>query len=517
MTASLAARVAGLTHRYGATVALDGLDFHVAAGAITGVIGPDGVGKSTLLGILAGVKRIQGGTVEVLGGDLHDRRHRDAVCARIAFMPQGLGGNLYGELSVAENIDFFGRLFAVRGAELARRRNRLMEATGLAPFADRRMHNLSGGMKQKLGLCCALVHDPDFLILDEPTTGVDPLSRRNFWRLVDAMRDERRTMSVLVATAYMEEAERFDALVMLDAGRVLTRGTPALLKARNQVPTLEEAYAALLPAVRDHEDRAAAPLPPARAADVPVIEAESLTRRFGDFTAVDHVDFRILRGEIFGFLGPNGSGKTTTMKMLTGLLPASEGVAKLFGAPVRAGALELRRRLGYMSQSFSLYSELTVRENLELQARLFDLAPGTMERRIAVVLDRFGLLDALDVHAHDLPLGMRQRLALAVAVIHEPEILILDEPTSGVDPVARDSFWRLIVEMARGAGVTVFVSTHYLGEAERCDRVALMNASRLLAAASPAELKRAAGADSLEEAFIRYIEADEAAGGRVAA
>lgn len=505
--AEAVASLAGVTQRYGQVAALEGVTLDLPAGRMVGLIGPDGVGKSTLLALVSGARRLQAGQLRVLGGDMAERRHRDAVCPRIAYMPQGLGRNLYPDLSVRENVDFFARLFGQDRAEREARIADLLQSTGLAPFPDRLARKLSGGMKQKLGLCCALVHDPDLLILDEPTTGVDPLSRRQFWELVERMRARRPGMSVLVATAYMEEAERFDWLVAMDAGRVLATGTAAALKARTGAATLEEAFIALLPEARRAGHRQVViPPRPMPASEEPAIVAKGLTRRFGSFTAVDHVTLQVGRGEIFGFLGSNGCGKTTTMKMLTGLLPASEGEAWLFGRPVDARDPEARRRVGYMSQSFSLYGELTVRQNLELHARLFRLPRGRAQARIAGLIERFGLAEYADAASGALPLGLRQRLSLAVAVLHEPEMLILDEPTSGVDPVARDRFWELLVDLARRQGVTIFISTHFMNEAARCDRVSLMHAGRILATGAPEELVRARGAASLDEAFVGYLE-----------
>jgi ribosome-dependent ATPase len=444
--------------------------------------------------------------VFVLGGDMADARHRAAVCPRIAYMPQGLGRNLYPDLSVRENVEFFGRLFGQSRSEREWRIAELLDSIGLAPFASRPAKKLSGGMKQKLGLCCSLIHDPDLLILDEPTTGVDPLSRRQFWELIARIRSRREGMSVVVATAYMEEAEQFDSLVAMNAGRILATGSPADLKRNTRTKSVEDAFIALLP----EEVRAghkALEIPPRPViGGGPVIVARNLTRRFGDFTAVDRVSFTIDRGEIFGFLGSNGSGKTTTMKMLTGLLAPSEGEALLLGKPLDARDMSLRKRVGYMSQSFSLYTELTVRQNLSLHAKLFHLAAETARKRIAELVSRFGLEEYLDQRALDLPLGIRQRLSLAVAIVHNPEILILDEPTSGVDPLARDSFWELLVHLSRKEGVTIFVSTHFMNEAARCDRISLMDSGRVLATDTPAGLIKARGAANLEDAFIGYLE-----------
>jgi ribosome-dependent ATPase len=492
--------------RYGRVQALDAVHLDIPSGCLAGLIGPDGVGKSSLLALVAGARRIQTGTVAVLGGDMGDARYRRKICPRIAYMPQGLGRNLYPTLSVSENLEFFGRLFGQDAEERRRRIEALTRATGLFSFLDRAAGKLSGGMKQKLGLCCALIHDPDLLILDEPTTGVDPLSRRQFWTLIEQIRRDRPGMSVLVATAYMDEAARFDWLAAMDDGRMLAADTPAALMRRTGAPDLDAAFIALLP---EEERRAYRPvkIPPRSADDGEiVIEAQDLTMRFGRFTAVDHVSFRIRRGEIFGFLGSNGCGKTTTMKMLTGLLPPSEGRARLFGQEVDPHDLSTRRRVGYMSQAFSLYTELTVRQNLALHARLYRVPAAEIPPRVEEMIERFDLATVSDALPDKLPLGVRQRLSLAVAMIHKPQMLILDEPTSGVDPVARDAFWRILGELSRQEGVTIFVSTHFMNEAERCDRISLMHAGRVLVTDAPAEIVRARGAENLEEAFIRHLE-----------
>ncbi|WBL62864.1 ribosome-associated ATPase/putative transporter RbbA [Thauera sp. WB-2] len=496
-------RLRGVEHRYGDTLAADGVDLDVPAGCMVGFIGPDGVGKSTWLGLIAGARKIQAGRVEVLGGDMAQAHHRAAVCPRIAYMPQGLGKNLYPTLSVFENIDFFGRLFGQSRAERAGRIKALLAATGMADFAERPANKLSGGMKQKLGLCCALIHDPDLLILDEPTTGVDPLSRRQFWELIDQIRQQRPHMSVLVATAYMEEAERYDWLVAVDAGRVLATGTPHALRTRTATDSLEAAFLALLPAER-RSGHSTLVIPPLQAGEV-VIAARGLQMRFGDFVAVDDVNLEVRRGEIFGFLGSNGCGKSTTMKMLTGLLPPTRGEARLLGEVLDARNIDTRRRVGYMSQAFSLYGELSVRRNLALHARLFDLPPAEGEARIAELAERFELGPVMDMLPDALPLGIRQRLQLAVAVLHRPDVLILDEPTSGVDPVARDRFWALIIDLSRKDGVTVFITTHFMNEAQRCDRISLMHAGRILASDAPAALVAQRGADNLEDAFVAYL------------
>ncbi len=495
-----------VTQRYGKAIALDEISLDFPAQKMIGLIGPDGVGKSTLLGIIAGVRKLQTGQVEVLGGNIADARFRNSVSARIAYLPQGLGKNLYPTLSIFENVDFFGRLFGQSREEREWRIKELLASTDLTPFRDRPAGKLSGGMKQKLGLCCSLIHDPDLLILDEPTTGVDPLARRQFWELIDRIRARRTSMSVMVATAYMDEAERFDWLVAMNAGKVLATGTSDELKRETNEKTLEQAFIRLLPEESRRGHKEPVITPRQSSGGPPAIEAHGLTQRFGSFTAVDHVNFRIEQGEIFGFLGSNGCGKTTTMKMLTGLLPPTEGTALLFGNPVKGGDVDSRRRVGFMTQAFSLYTELTVRQNLVLHARLFDLAEEAGRKRVADLLALFQLESVADTLTESLPLGIRQRLSLAVAVIHEPEMLILDEPTSGVDPVARDGFWELLIKLSRENGVTIFLSTHFMNEAERCDRMSMMHAGKVLAQGPPASLVTERKAKNLEDAFIGYLE-----------
>lgn len=506
--------IQNLSHRYGKTLALDDVSLDIPKGATVGLIGPDGVGKSTLLSLMAGVKVIQDGRVEVLGGDMADKDVRRDLSHRIAFMPQGLGRNLYPTLSVYENIDFHARLFGLDGQERTRQITRLMEATRLAPFSDRAAGKLSGGMKQKLSLCCALVHSPDLLILDEPTTGVDPLSRRQFWALVDDLRREHAGMTVIVATAYIEEAQRFERLLAMDAGRLLENKPTADVLADYGTDVLEEAYVKMLPPEKQQGSGGLdiTPFVPDPAAP-PAMEAHGLTKRFGAFTAVDHVSFTIQKGEIFGFLGSNGCGKSTTMKMLTGLLEATEGAATLLGKPIDAGGLDTKMRVGYMSQAFSLYEELSVRRNLDLHARLYQMGAKGVAA-VEEALQQFDLADVADTAPASLPLGIRQRLQLAAACLHHPEVLILDEPTSGVDPAARDMFWRHLLKLSREDKITIFVSTHFMNEAARCDRISFMHKGRVLAVGTPAELAARQNAPDLEEAFVQYlIEAEGGEGG----
>lgn len=504
--AAAVASLEAVSHGYGRATALDDVTLSVPAGCMAGLIGPDGVGKSTLLALVAGVRKIQSGNVRVLGGDMRDAGHRRRCFTRIAYMPQGLGRNLYPTLSVFENLDFIGRLFGMSKRARLGRINDLLSSIDLSEFRDRAAGKLSGGMKQKLSLCSALIHEPELLVLDEPTTGVDPLSRRQFWELIDRIRLRRDRMSVIVATSYMEEAERFDWLASMNSGRVIATGTPSEIKARAGADDLESAFVALLPEAERRSHRAVH-IPARRPRPgPPAIEAKGLTKRFGKFVAVDHASFRIEKGEIFGFLGSNGCGKSTTMKMLTGLLPSSEGSATLLGKPIEDKGIGSRSRVGYMSQSFSLYGELTVRQNLLLHARLFDLPASERNERVENMLDRFGLRGASDERPAGLPLGKRQRLQLAVAVLHKPEMLILDEPTSGVDPMARDEFWQYLIDLSRNDGVTILLSTHFMNEAARCDRISMMHAGKVLAVETPRALADSRGASSLEEAFIAYLE-----------
>ena len=529
-------RVTGARLRYRRQTALAGIDLSVRAGERVALIGPDGVGKSSLLALIAGARRLQEGEVEVLGGSMRSARHRHRTCQRIAYLPQGLGRNLYDSLSVRENVGFFARLFGGSSRDREERIAALTESTGLAPFRDRPVAHLSGGMKQKVGLCCALVHDPDLLLLDEPTTGIDPLSRRQFWELIAGLRAARPQLALLLATSYLSEARDFDTVLALEGGQALARGTPQDLLARTGRTSLEQAFLALLEARKEPPDRAGAdagtdggphnpaqppearpaepsdfPAPPNRPdPDSPIaLEADHLTLRFGDFTAVDSARFRIHRGEIFGFVGSNGSGKTTTMKMLAGLLTPSEGRALLFGQPVDPRRLGDRRRIGYLAQTFSLYRKLTVRQNLRLHGRLYEIPPPALGPRLQEAARRYGLEEVLDRLPDELPLGLQQRLSLAVAVIHRPEVLILDEPTSGVDPLAREGFWQQLEELSRREGVTIFLSTHLMPEAQRCDRVALMHEGRVLATDTPAALCARQGEETLEGAFVAFLREED--------
>jgi ABC-2 type transport system ATP-binding protein len=564
--------------------ALDGITASAARGAVTGLIGPDGAGKTTLMRLIAGLLRADAGRIEVLGIDV--ARDPLAVQARLGYMPQRFG--LYEDLSVRENLDLYADLQGVPPAARPDRYAELLHMTGLGPFTARMAGRLSGGMKQKLGLACTLVHPPDLLLLDEPTVGVDPVSRRELWQIIGHLTREAHT-TVLFSTAYLDEAERCDAVLLIHEGRLLGSGPPgsftaemagrsflatATLSRRRLQARLAEAAgvidaviqgarvrvvtatpsppdaAALAPDLPDlafvptparFEDsfvarlrmlatETAPPAPPvpmvvpvavpsAAPASVAAPAAEDeiavqhLTRRFGAFVAVNDVSFRVARGEIFGLLGANGAGKSTTFRMLCGLLAASEGTLRVAGFDLRTAAAPARGRIGYMAQKFSLYGDLSVRQNLRFFSSAYRLAGARQRERIDWAVREFGLAALLDDTARDLPLGFKQRLALACALMHEPNILFLDEPTSGVDPLARRDFWRRINLLAE-QGVTVLVTTHFMEEAEYCDRLVIMAQGSVLAAGEPEAIKLAARTEArpdptMEDAFIAVIEAAE--------
>ncbi|MGC8474864.1 MAG: ATP-binding cassette domain-containing protein [Acetobacteraceae bacterium] len=553
--------------------ALDGITAEAARGAVTGLIGPDGAGKTTLMRLIAGLLRADAGHIEVLGIDV--ARDPLAVQARLGYMPQRFG--LYEDLSVAENLDLYADLQGVAPADRGARYAELLHMTGLGPFTGRMAGRLSGGMKQKLGLACTLVHPPDLLLLDEPTVGVDPVSRRELWQIVDHLTREAH-MTVLFSTAYLDEAERCDTVLLIHEGRLLGSGKPggfsAEMRGRSFLATAGlgrrrlQARLAEAPGVIDaviqgsrvrvvtadatppapdllgaeapdlrfaptpprFEDSfvarlralAATPLPtPAAAAAAPapaasaeaVITVAHLTRRFGAFIAVNDVSFTVSRGEIFGLLGANGAGKSTTFRMLCGLLPPSDGSLRVAGFDLRTAAAPARGRIGYMAQKFSLYGDLSVRQNLRFFASAYRLRGSRQRDRIAWAVAEFELAPLLDATARDLPLGFKQRLALACALMHEPDILFLDEPTSGVDPLARREFWRRINSLAEG-GVTVLVTTHFMEEAEYCDRLVIMAQGKVLAAGTPEAIKAIARSTArpdptMEDAFIAVIEAGD--------
>lgn len=551
-------RVREFTKRYRGQVAVDGASLEVARGEIYGLIGPDGAGKSSLMKAIAGVLSFEGGQVQVFGQELDSEAAAERIKVRLGFMPQGLGLNLYPELSVEENINFFAQLRDVGSGPLAQRKQQLLAMTRLDKFRDRPMKQLSGGMKQKLGLICTLIHEPELIILDEPTTGVDPVSRRDFWLILTQLLRERG-VTALVSTAYLDEAARFHHLSLMLAGKVLAQGEPGailgqapgalvelvaepqvealdrlrvefpqieavgpklrvfapgaspqaavgLIQARLEglrvaavrttTPELEDAFIALLHQRRQAGEDASQPAPEWPASPAPreegaAIAARELCRDFGRFRAVDRVSFQVRQGEIFGLLGANGAGKTTVIKMLTGIQPPTGGEGAVAGADMRRAGRAIKERIGYVSQAFSLYQDLTVRENLRLFARVY----GVRGERLAVAIARVVALAGLAAHAQQLvarlPMGIRQRLALACALVHGPRVLFLDEPTSGVDPIGRRRFWEILVHLARVEGVAVLITTHYMTEAEHCDHLALMHAGRVIADDSPAALKAA--------------------------
>ncbi|HQS95767.1 MAG TPA: ATP-binding cassette domain-containing protein [Novosphingobium sp.] len=551
-------RVQDFVKRYRKQMAVDGASLSIDRGEIYGLIGPDGAGKSSLMKAIAGVLSFDGGTLHVFGEKIDSEAAAERVKGRLGFMPQGLGLNLYPELSVEENIDFFAELRDVPPAELAQRKHKLLAMTRLDNFRDRPMKQLSGGMKQKLGLVCTLIHEPELIILDEPTTGVDPVSRRDFWMILTQLLRERG-VTALVSTAYMDEAARFHRLSLMFDGRVLIEGEPdtilrevpgalvelvaepqveALLRlktrfpqeeavgpklrvfvpgatpqlARAQVeaqleglmvsemqavaPELEDAFIALLqqrqPAGQDDARQTQVWLdgdPPK--GDGIAIAARELSRDFDHFRAVDRVSFEVRQGEIFGLLGANGAGKTTVIKMLTGILPPTGGAGTVAGADMRRAGLAIKGRIGYVSQAFSLYQDMTVQENLRLFARIYGVPGSRLAERIGRVVALAGLSGVTAQLVSKLPMGIRQRLALACALVHGPRVLFLDEPTSGVDPIGRRRFWEILVHLARIEQVAILITTHYMSEAEHCDHLALMHAGRIIADDTPAALKAA--------------------------
>ncbi|GKS60197.1 ABC transporter ATP-binding protein [Nitrospira sp.] len=552
-------RVSALVKRYKRHEALSGVDLEVGRGEIYGLIGPDGAGKSSLMKAIAGVLTYDAGTAQVFGTEIDSERAAEHVKHRIGFLPQGLGLSLYPELSVEENVDFFARLRLVPEHALTERKSRLLSMTRLNGFRDRAMKHLSGGMKQKLGLICTLIHEPELAILDEPTTGVDPVSRRDFWAIL-AEWSEEKGMTALVSTAYMDEAERFHRLSFLSNGTVLAQGTPSHVRTlvpgtmmtfqatpqldalnrlkgayrqveplgprlhvfaeqtdheaakvelhsklgdlephdlRLEEPELEDVFVALL--LR----RQAAPTPAATApkASVPderrlAIEARSLVRDFGAFRAVDSVSFQVEAGEIFGLLGANGAGKTTVIKMLNGILRPSGGAGWVAGADMTAAGDTIKERIGYMSQAFSLYLDLTVEENIRLFAGIYGLDRKQSTERFHWIVGMAGLGGFEAELTGRLPMGVRQRLALGCALVHRPHVLFLDEPTSGVDPVGRRQFWDILSRLAREEGVGILITTHHMSEAEHCDHLAIMYAGRIVAEGAPSEMKRQVEAEA---------------------
>jgi ABC-2 type transport system ATP-binding protein len=482
--------VEGLARRYGATQALAGIDLAVSRGELFGIVGPDGAGKTTLIQSLCAILDPTEGRVTVLGLDsVRDARRITSV---LGYMSQAY--SLYGDLTVEENLRFFAEVRRVPKTEFASRRAGLLRFSGLEPFVGRRTKNLSGGMQKKLALCCSLIHEPDLLILDEPTLGVDPLSRRELWRMLFEFRAAGK--SVVAATSYMDEAQRCDRVALLADGRILACDPPQAFG-----PDMEEAFIT----------RVGGAPPPGAAKAVPrhpqgeAIVVAGVTKKFGDFTAVDNVDLVIRKGEIFGLLGPNGSGKSTLIRILCGLLAPTGGRATVDGVDVIADARKAKGRIGYMSQRFSLYFDLTVAENIEFFGGVYGLRNDALAGRRDWVVRMAGLEGHEGKLVHNLSGALRQRLALGCAVLHRPAVLFLDEPTSGVDPASRRAFWQIITQLA-GDGAAVLVTTHYLREAEACDRVAFYNRGRILLVDDPRKLRATHAGASLEEVFIEVME-----------
>lgn len=578
-----------LVKRYGAHLALDHISLQVRPGEIYGLIGPDGAGKSSLLKAVAGVLAHDEGELRVFSQLINNEADSELIKDRIGLMPQGLGQNLYGDLSVEENIDYFGGLRLLSPEALRERKEALLKSTRLERFRDRPMKNLSGGMKQKLGLVCTLIHEPKLVILDEPTTGVDPVSRREFWSILSRLLQEKG-ITALVSTAYMDEASRFHRVSLMHEGKILASGEPARMKdlaagcivstvcadaqqqmaavqrltqrfpqlealgqeirvfvdsadadaARQQVlqtlqqtpaiaqsqtevldAELEDVFIALLrqraaadaaadadaivaePVVATVTNTAAVVSAAQPATQQMAIEARELSRHFGEFKAVDQVSFQVPQGEIFGLLGANGAGKSTVIKMLTGILTQSSGQGMVAGADMRTAGLQIRERIGYMSQAFSLYLDLSVLENIRLYAGIYGLSRQQTAERMDWILDMAGLRPFGHALTASLPMGLRQRLALGCALIHRPQVLFLDEPTSGVDPLGRRAFWDVLFRLSREEHVTILVTTHYMSEAEHCDHIALMYAGRVVADASPEQLK-----NRLEQEAGQLVEVD---------
>ena len=555
--------------------ALDGISLEAQHGELTALVGPDGAGKTTLMRLAAGLLRADAGSLKVLGVDV--AADPQGVQDRISYMPQRFG--LYEDLSVAENLDLYADLHGVTAAERAQRYPRLMDMTALGPFKARLAGRLSGGMKQKLGLACTLVRSPELLLLDEPTVGVDPLSRRELWDIVNRLVAEQG-LTVLLSTAYLDEAERCNHVIMLHQGQVLSQDAPqqvaALAKGRSFVaipssvqsarslqarlldqpdivdavpdggrvrfvrgnpvteasgsqgaqagdalhdlvvepvpPRFEDGFMMLLQSRSDRErtQTIAIAHPIVRREDEAVVRVQRLVKKFGAFTAVDRISFEVRRGQIFGLLGPNGAGKTTTFRMLCGLLVPSGGELQVAGADLRVAPASARARLGYVAQKFSLYGPLSVTENLEFFASAYGLRGERKRVRIAWAMEQFELGPHARATSAQLPGGYKQRLAMAAALLHEPEILFLDEPTSGADPRARRVFWRRITALAE-QGVTIIVTTHFMQEAEYCDRVAIMDSGQILAQGSPAHVRDLARTEatpepSMDDAFIAVVE-----------
>ncbi len=473
-------KVENLCKSYSKIKAVDSISFCVNKGEVFGLIGPDGAGKTSIIQILAGVLKAESGKASV--NEIDVIKEPEKVKTFIGYMPQGLGLNLYDSLSIEENIEFFRGLRRIPSEIFEKNKKTLLEITRLTPFLQRQAKALSGGMRQKLALVCTLLHLPDIILLDEPTTGVDPLSRQDFWNIIHGL-VRQRGVTVLLTTSYMDEAERCHKVALMHEGKILLQGRP------EEIGNLEEVFIERVTDVRlKAEDIRLREynLNIKNNKDGSIITCKTVTKIFGKFKAVDSVNLDVKKGEILGLLGPNGAGKTTLIKMMCGLLEPTEGEIKIAGYDVKKDKSKVWSIIGYMSQRFSLYRDLTVRENLKLYAGLYSVKNNDFSE----VIEMLGLKGFEERLTKDLPLGIRQRVALACALLHEPPVLFLDEPTSGVDPLARRSFWRIIFELSREKNVTVIVSTHYMDEAEHCNRLCLMHHGRVIAEGSPEEIKK---------------------------
>ncbi|MDV4263585.1 ATP-binding cassette domain-containing protein [Acinetobacter seifertii] len=550
--------------------AINDLNMQIKKGELTALVGPDGSGKTTLLRLIAGLYKATFGSLHVLGFDID--KHSQAVQDCISYMPQRFG--LYEDLSVQENLDLYADLHGVPREVRSQRFKRLLEITDLTQFTERLAGQLSGGMKQKLGLACTLVRSPELLLLDEPSVGVDPLSRRDLWIIIEQLVQEE-SLSVIISTAYMDEAEKCDYVYIMYECKILKQGSPEQLKeiahgqtwkvkfseqikartlqaqllgnsvdiidavpkgeqvnfigrqkelstdilpqglvAHRRSAELEDAFMMLLQQTQKQRKLVSVPEQNFQLeqnnhlkSEQPVIVVKDLVRTFGDFTAVANTSFDVKRGEIFGLLGPNGAGKTTTFRMLCGLLPASSGYLEVAGKNLRTARAEARAKVGYVSQKFALYSNLTVLENLKFFGGAYGLSGKKLNQQIDKALQQYDLKP--HIKSGDLPGGYKQRLSMVAALLHDPEILFLDEPTSGIDPLARRSFWYSIGELAN-QGITVIITTHFMEEAEYCDRIAIQDAGKLLALGSPQQVRNLASQDKhiadMNEAFIAIVE-----------
>jgi ABC-2 type transport system ATP-binding protein len=484
----------GVEKRFGPLTALRDVSLDFAAGTMHGVIGPEGAGKTTLMRILLNLLKPSAGRVEFRRGGVPV--DFEEIRPLIAYMPQQQ--SLYADLSIGEHLDFFRALYGVADADYRARKDELLRITRLGDFLDRPAGKLSGGMYKKLGLMCALLRSPRVILLDEPTNGVDPISRREFWELLYRLADQQ--ILILVTTAYMDEAERCARVHLLEQGQVVASGEPRELLLREGVRSFDELFLRHSETTSTASRRSetafqsfAAPSsgPSEKTRAELAVEVRDLTVRFGDFKAVDHVSFSVSRGEIFGFLGANGAGKTTTIRVLCGLLTPSDGYVRVAGTGFDEGERAIKSKVGYMSQKFTLYNDLTVEENLNFIASLRKIEPKTYLRRRQELFELISFDKPLDSKVMELPGGIKQQVSLAAALLHDPEIIFLDEPTAGVTPASRARFWTLIREIA-GRGKTVFVTTHYMDEAEQCGRIALMRTGELIALDTPAGLKKAA-------------------------